>query len=333
MTKTTVMVTGGAGYIGSHMVQCLLDAGYGVVTLDNLENGYRDAVLGGEFVQGDIADQPLVRQTLKQYQVAAVMHFASYIQVGESVANPAKYYRNNVAATVHLLDAIQSCDVKHFIFSSSAAVYGEPSQAKISESHAKAPLNPYGHSKWIVEQILAAVDSAYALRSVSLRYFNAAGADPAGRLGERHEPETHLIPLVLKAAAGTRPDIKLFGTDYDTPDGTCIRDYIHVTDLCMAHLLALERLLDGGPTTAYNLGNGSGFSVQEVISAAQRVTGCDIPVVAHPRRAGDPARLVADATRAHTELGWRPRYQDLDIIIRHAWSWEQRFSRQSKLRL
>ena len=304
------------------MVKGLLEAGYGVVRYDNLEHGHRDALVGGDFVEGDIADQSLVRQTIERYRVAAVMHFASYIEVGESVSDPIKYYRNNVAATVQLLEVMRAAGVHRFIFSSSAAVYGEPSTDKLSESHPKAPLNPYGHSKWIIEQVLGGMDAAYAFRSVSLRYFNAAGADPDGRLGERHEPETHLIPLVLKAAAGTRPNIKVFGNDYDTTDGTCVRDYVHVTELCAAHLLGLEWLLDGGATNAFNLGNG--FSVREVISAAERVTGHPISVIDYPRRFGDPARLVADSTRAQAELGWKPRYNELDVIIRHAWQWEQR---------
>ena len=255
----SVLVTGGAGYIGSHMVKALLEAGYRVVTLDDLSGGYRDAVVGGDFLQGDIGDTALVRELLGRYQVSAVMHFASFIQVGESVTNPAKYYDNNVARTVRLLGAMQRCGVLKFIFSSSAAVYGEPLQVPIPETHPLVPVNPYGRSKLMVEQMLADFDRAYSLRSVSLRYFNAAGADPAASLGERHEPETHLIPLVLKAASGSLPDIKVFGRDYDTPDGTCVRDYVHIADLCQAHLLALERLLDGGTTVTCNLGNGQRF--------------------------------------------------------------------------
>jgi UDP-glucose 4-epimerase len=322
--KPEILVTGGAGYIGSHMVKTLLDAGFGVVVIDNLCAGHRDAVLGGTFVQGDIADGDLVGRVLAQHHVAAVMHFASCIQVGESVSDPGKYYRNNLANTVLLLEAMRSRGVQKLIFSSSGAVYGEPEQVPIPESHPKVPLNPYGRSKWIVEQVLADYDRAGSLQSVSLRYFNAAGAHPSGLLGERHDPETHLIPLVLRAASGSAPHIKVFGQDYDTPDGTGIRDYVHVVDLCQAHLLALESLLDGGETAAFNLGNGSGFSVLEVIAAAKRVTGREVPVVAAPRRAGDPARLVADSTLARARLNWRPQFADLETIIEHAWAREKR---------
>ena len=324
MPSTTVLVTGGAGYIGSHMVKALLEADYRVVTVDDLGNGHRDAVLGGEFIHGDIADRQLVQRTLTQYQVSAVMHFAAYIQVAESVADPGRYYRNNVAATVHLLEAMRACGVNRLIFSSSAAVYGEPQHTPIAESHPKAPRNPYGRCKWIVEEMLADLDRALGFRSVSLRYFNAAGADPSGLLGERHEPETHLIPLALKAAAGVLPELKVYGRDYDTADGTCIRDYIHVTDLCEAHLLALKVLLDGGESAAYNLGNGEGYSVQEVISTTERVTGRSVPVVNAPRRAGDPARLVADSALGRARLQWQPRYEPLETIIEHAWAWERR---------
>lgn len=321
--SVSILVTGGAGYIGSHMVKTLLDAGLGVVTLDNLSGGYRDAVLGGSFVQGDISDPQLVHDVLAHHRVSAVMHFASFIQVGESMTDPGKYYRNNLTNTVLLLETMRACGVKKFIFSSSAAVYGEPERVPIPESHPKSPLNPYGRSKWIVEQILSDLDRACDFKSVSLRYFNAAGAHPSGLLGERHEPETHLIPLVLRAASGAAPDVKVFGHDYDTPDGTCIRDYVHVVDLCQAHLLALESLLDAGESAAFNLGNGNGFSVQEVIATAERVTGRSIPVIAAPRRAGDPARLVADSAMVRVCLGWRPRYEQLDTIIAHAWAREQ----------
>ena len=250
------------------------------------------------------------------------MHFASFIQVGESVQEPAKYYANNVTNTLNLLDAMVTHEVQRFIFSSSAAVYGNPHTVPIPEDHPKHPINPYGRTKWMVEQILDDYDRAYGLKSVSLRYFNAAGADPGGQLGERHEPETHLIPLILRAASGRAPDIKVFGRDYDTPDGTCIRDYVHVADLCDAHRLALDQLLDGGVSAVYNLGNGNGFSVAEVIAATERVTGRNIPVTDVARREGDPPRLVANATRARTELGWQPQFNELDAIIAHAWAWE-----------
>ncbi|MGI9305440.1 MAG: UDP-glucose 4-epimerase GalE, partial [Gammaproteobacteria bacterium] len=235
-----------------------------------------------------------------------------------------KYYRNNVVTTQILLDAMLRHGVRVFIFSSTAAIFGEPQYTPMDEAHPKNPINPYGRSKWMVEQILEDYDRAYGLKAAALRYFNAAGADPAGRLGERHDPETHLIPLVLQAASGKRESITIFGVDYDTPDGTCVRDYVHVNDLCDAHLQALERLLDGGGSARYNLGNGAGFSVRQVIDAAAKVVGHEIPVVQGERRAGDPARLVADSTRCKSELQWRPRYADLETIISHAWRWEQR---------
>ncbi len=321
--EMTILVVGGAGYIGSHMVKMLLGRGYGVTTLDNLSTGYRDAVLGGEFILGDLADRALLDKLFSDRNIDGVMHFASFIQVGESVQNPAKYYENNVVNTLNLLNAMVAHDVKRFIFSSSAAVYGEPVRMPIDEAHPKNPINPYGRSKWMVEQMLADYDRAYALKSVCLRYFNAAGADPEGQLGERHEPETHLIPLVLQAASGRRESVQVFGRDYDTPDGTCIRDYVHVTDLCEAHLLAMGRLLKGGSSAAFNLGNGNGFSVQEMIDTACKVTDRDIPVNDAPRREGDPARLVADAALARRELGWSPRYDELKTIVRHAWQWEK----------
>jgi len=317
-----VLVVGGAGYIGSHMVKMLVDQGHSVVTFDNLSSGFRDAVLGGEFVQADLADIPAIDRVFEQYKPEAVMHFASYIQVGESVQHPDKYYLNNFTNTLNLLNVMVKHDVKNFIFSSTAAVFGEPEYVPIDEAHVKNPLNPYGRSKWMVEQVLADYERAYGLKSVCLRYFNAAGADPSGLLGERHEPETHLIPLVLQAISGRRPHISVFGRDYDTPDGTCIRDYIHIVDLCSAHLLALKQLIKTGTSMRFNLGNGAGFSVQEVIAATERVSGKKVKVVEGPRREGDPARLVADATLARETLGWSPIYAELDTIIAHAWQWE-----------
>ncbi|MFN2119046.1 MAG: UDP-glucose 4-epimerase GalE, partial [Anaerolineales bacterium] len=257
----------------------------------------------------------------------AVMHFASYIEVGESVRDPAKYYRNNVTNTLNLLDAMVQAGVEHFIFSSSAAVYGEPQYSPLDEEHPCRPINPYGMTKWMVEQVLEDYGRAYGLKSVSLRYFNAAGADPEGQMGERHDPETHLIPLVLQAASGRRPSIEVYGRDYDTADGTCVRDYIHVADLCDAHLLALESIDGVAEYRVYNLGNGDGFSVQQVIDTAGRVTGREIPVVDGQRRPGDPPVLVADAGLARQDLGWNPRYPDLDTIIQHAWNWEQKQQR------
>ncbi|MFA7240058.1 MAG: UDP-glucose 4-epimerase GalE [Sulfuricellaceae bacterium] len=314
-----ILVVGGAGYIGSHMVKMLLAAGHEVVTFDNLSGGYRDAVVGGEFILGDLADEKALDAVFTRHAFDGVMHFASFIQVGESVLDPAKYYRNNVAHTLNLLDAMTRHGVKTLIFSSSAAVFGEPEYVPIDEAHPERPLNPYGISKWTVERILKDYDQAYGLKSVSLRYFNAAGADPDGQLGERHQPETHLIPLVLQAAAGRRPHVTVYGRDYATPDGACIRDYVHVVDLCQAHLLALEQLWSGAGSAVYNLGNGAGFSVLEVIATARRITGCSIPLVYGERRAGDPARLVADSRLAQRALGWTPRYAGLETIIAHAW--------------
>ena len=317
-----ILVVGGAGYIGSHMVKMLLDGGHQVVTFDNLSSGFRNAVLGGEFVEGDLANTALLNEVFEKHQPEAVMHFASYIQVGESVQHPAKYYFNNFTNTLNLLNTMVKYRVNNFIFSSTAAVFGEPEYVPIDEAHPKAPLNPYGRSKLMVEQILADYEHAYGLKSVCLRYFNAAGADPSALLGERHEPETHLIPLVLQAISGKRTHISVIGRDYDTADGTCIRDYIHIVDLCSAHLLALTKLAKDGVSQCFNLGNGAGFSVQEVISVAEQVTGKKVKVVDAPRRDGDPARLVADAALAKDTLGWSPIYTDLATIIAHAWAWE-----------
>jgi len=318
-----ILVVGGAGYIGSHMVKRLLEHGHAPVTLDDLSTGHRDAVLGGAFEQGSLADTERLDELLRRHRFDAVMHFASFIQVGESVRAPGKYYRNNVVNTLNLLDAMVRHDVRRFVFSSSAAVYGEPERVPIDESHPKRPVNPYGRTKWMVEQALEDYDRAHGLRSVSLRYFNAAGADPSGALGERHEPESHLIPLVLQAASGRRAQVEVYGRDYPTADGTCVRDYIHVADLCAAHLLALDHLDRTDASAAFNLGNGAGFSVQQVIDAAQAVTGKRLNVVDRPRRDGDAAVLVADAALARRVLGWQPQYADLDTILRHAWQWER----------
>jgi UDP-glucose 4-epimerase len=320
-----VLVVGGAGYIGSHMVKLLARSGYTPVVLDNLSNGRRDAVPAGALVAGDMAERGMLDALLQAFRFEAVMHFASYIQVGESVAHPALYYDNNVGNTVRLLEAMVRHGVTRFIFSSTAAIFGDPDYLPIDEKHPKAPINPYGRSKWMVEQILEDFDRAYGLRACCLRYFNAAGADPDGQLGECHEPETHLIPLVLQAASGRRAAIALYGADYPTPDGTCIRDYIHVTDLCDAHLLALRALQGGAASSRYNLGNGAGYSNLEVVNAAERVTGRTIKRNSGPRRPGDPPRLVADASLAKAELGWAPQYAALDTIIEHAWQWEQKF--------
>ncbi len=321
-----VLVVGGAGYIGSHMVKMLLERGHGVVTLDSLVTGYRDAVIGGEFVETDLADRAALDAVFALHAFDAVMHFASFIQVGESVQAPGRYYRNNYCNTLNLLEAMVAHDVKRFIFSSTAAIFGEPERVPIDEFHPKRPINPYGLSKLMVEQTLADFDRAHGLKAVCLRYFNAAGADPGGMLGERHEPETHLVPLLLQVASGRRKSVQVFGRDYDTPDGTCIRDYIHIVDLCEAHLAAVNHLMAGGASAQFNLGNGNGFSVQEVIDTVQRVTGRTIAAIDAPRRAGDPARLVADSTAARQALKWQPHYADLATIVAHAWAWERRVS-------
>jgi len=319
-----VLVVGGAGYIGSHMVKNLCGRGVNVTTFDNLCSGHRDAVLGGEFIEGDLADRAALERVFAARRYDAVMHFASFIEVGESVRLPAKYYRNNVSNTLNLLECMQAAGVEQFIFSSTAAIFGTPQRVPIDETHPTNPINPYGRSKLMVEQMLADLARAHGLRSVCLRYFNAAGADPDGQLGERHNPETHLIPLVLQAASGRRPFMSVFGTDYDTPDGTCIRDYVHVADLCEAHWLALQSLAQGAGSQAYNLGNGDGFSVFEVIDTVRKVTGREFTVKHETRRAGDPSRLVADSSAARQKLGWVPKYPSMQTIVEHAWAFEQR---------
>jgi UDP-glucose 4-epimerase len=317
-----ILVTGGAGYIGSHMVSLLEKSGHEVTVMDNLSNGHRDSIGETPFILGDIGDRSLLDQVLAENSFDAVMHFASFIQVGESVTSPSKYYNNNVSKTLVLLDAMVNAGIRKFIFSSTAAIFGEPIYSPIDESHPKSPVNPYGRTKLFVEQVLADYRQAYGLKSVSLRYFNAAGADPDGKNGERHHPETHLIPLVLKAASGERDSITVYGKDYETPDGTCIRDYIHVVDLCEAHLLSLMHLSSGGDSAAYNLGNGQGFSVLEVIAAAEKVTQKEIRVKNGNRREGDPPRLVADSRMIKQELGWTPHYPEIETIIKHAWKFE-----------
>lgn len=318
-----ILVIGGAGYIGSHMVVRLLEKGVDVTTFDNLSGGYRDSVLGGHFIKGDLADTNLLDRVFKENSFDAVMHFASFIEVGESIISPAKYYQNNVTHTQNLLDAMIKHGVLHFVFSSTAAIFGEPEYVPIDEKHPMVPINPYGRTKLIVEQMLADYDRAYGLKSVSLRYFNAAGADPETRIGERHVPESHLIPLVLQAASGRRDSISIFGQSYDTPDGTCIRDYIHICDLCEAHLLAIQSLQSSKKSAAYNLGNGNGFSVKEVIDTVKKVTNKEFNVVIAEARAGDPARLVADASLARKELNWQPEFSSIETIVAHAWLWEE----------
>jgi UDP-glucose 4-epimerase len=322
----TILVTGGAGYIGSHAVLALKQAGYKVVIFDNLEYGHQELVervLQTELIIGDTRDRATLDRVFANHKIDAVMHFAAYIAVGESVAKPAMYYQNNVVGTLNLLEAAIAADVKNFVFSSTSAVYGIPKSTPIVEDHPFAPISPYATSKLMVENILSDFDVAYGLRSVRFRYFNAAGADPSGKLGEDHSPETHLIPLILLTALGQREHISVYGTDYPTPDGTCIRDYIHVSDLAAAHVLGLEYLLKGGESQVFNLGNGSGFSVKEVIETAKKVTGKDIPVVYGDRRAGDPSILVGSSDRARAVLGWQPQYPNLEDIITHAWQWHQ----------
>jgi UDP-arabinose 4-epimerase len=320
----TILVTGGAGYIGSHTVKLLLQRGYHPVVFDNLRYGHRHAVLGGDFVEGTLHDTARLEEVIGTHAIDAVIHFAAFAYVGESVQDPLTYYHNNVVGSVSLLQAMRATGVRRLIFSSSCATYGIPQQPCLSEDHPQNPINPYGESKLFVERMLPACAAAYGLRWISLRYFNAAGADPDGELGEEHDPETHLIPLVLAAASGHLPEIAIFGTDYDTPDGTCIRDYIHVTDLAEAHLLALQALDTDHANTAYNLGTGSGYSVRQVIDAAARITGRPISSTVVPRRPGDPPRLVAAAEKVRQALGWTPRYSDLDTIIATAWGWECR---------
>jgi UDP-glucose 4-epimerase len=323
----TILVTGGAGYIGSHAVLALQQAGFTVIVLDNLVYGHRELVeheLKAELIVGDIGDRALLDQLFGDRQIDAVMHFSAYAYVGESVTDPAKYYRNNVVATLTLLEAMVAANIKKFIFSSTCATYGIPKSVPIPEDHPQSPINPYGATKLMVERILADFGVAYGLKSVCFRYFNAAGADPNGRLGEDHNPETHLIPLVLLAALGKRESISIFGTDYPTPDGTCIRDYVHVADLANAHLLGLQYLLEGGDNQVFNLGNGSGFSVREVIEAAKQVTGQDIKVVECDRRPGDPPALVGSSEKAKQLLGWQSQYADLQKILTHSWNWHQK---------
>jgi len=323
-----VLVVGGAGYIGSHMVKMLASDGYDVVVLDNLSTGFRESVKYGTLIIGDLADVNLLENIFIEHKFDGVMHFAANSLVGESMQNPSKYYRNNVSNTQNLLDVMVRHHVKHFIFSSTAATFGEPSYSPIDENHPQNPINPYGSTKLMVERILKDYHSAYGLHSVSLRYFNACGADPEGEIGELHDPETHLIPLILQAASGRRQDITVFGRDYPTEDGTCIRDYIHINDLCSAHAQALNYITEQSHAGAFafNLGNGKGFSVQEVIDVVKEVVerdGYNLTVKDGERRQGDPAILVADSKLAQATLQWEPKFDQLKIIVEHAWNWEK----------
>jgi UDP-glucose-4-epimerase GalE len=317
-----VLVTGGAGYIGSHACKALHRAGYRVVAFDNLLAGHRAAVKFGELVEGDIADTAAVRAALRRHEVSAVMHFAALLDVGESVREPAKYYRTNVTGALSVLEAMAAESVGRFVLSSTCATYGEPLEAPIAETHPQKPINSYGESKLAIERALPHFETAHGMRFVALRYFNASGADPDGEIGEDHSPEIHLIPRAIEAATGGR-GLQVFGDDYPTPDGTCLRDYVHVTDLADAHVRALESIAGGAASGAYNLGTGRPHSVREVIDAVARVTGRDVPWTLAPRRAGDPAVLYASADRARTALGWTPQLGDLETIVRTAWDWHR----------
>lgn len=321
--KGTLLVTGGAGYIGSHTVKHLLELGERIVVLDNLVFGHREALDRGKvtLIEGDMSDAALVEELFAAHKPEAVLHFAAFAYVGESVTEPLKYYRNNLAAPLVLLDAMQRHGCKRFIFSSTCATYGNPVHVPMDEGHPQAPVNPYGASKWMLERVLRDCDQAWGLRSVFLRYFNASGCDPEGNIGEDHDPETHLIPRILMAATGEIDQITVFGTDYPTPDGTCIRDYIHVCDLASAHAKALDYLRAGGETTPVNLGTGRGFSVKEIIETAEAVTGKSIPVGYGPRRAGDPPELIANPAKAKTVLGWEAQYKEPRSHIEAAWRW------------
>ncbi|MEO1672976.1 MAG: UDP-glucose 4-epimerase GalE [Cyanobacteria bacterium J06631_2] len=324
--RQTILVTGGAGYIGSHAALALKNAGYNVIILDNLSYGHQeivDDVLQVKLVLGDTSDRPLLDKLFTEHQIDAVMHFAAYIAVGESVNEPGKYYSNNVASTLNLLEAMLAHGINKIVFSSTCAVYGMPKEVPMTESHPHNPLSPYAASKDMVERILQDFDTAFNLKSVAFRYFNACGADPGGKLGEDHTPETHLIPLALLTALGKRDKLYIFGTDYDTPDGTCVRDYIHVNDLADAHVLGLEYLLSGGESEIFNLGNGNGFSVREVIETARQVTGLEIVAEESDRRPGDAPILVGSSEKVRSMLGWNPNYADLRQIISHAWQWHQ----------
>ncbi len=321
--KTRILVTGGAGYIGSHTVKLLEEKGFEVVVYDNLSNGHEEAVLNSRFVKGDILERAKLDDLLTEIEFDAVIHFAAFIEVGESVKKPLEFFNNNVSGTLNLLSLLKKHGVKKFVFSSTAAVYGNPDKTPIEEDFDLKPINPYGNTKLIVEKVLGDMSVAGDINYIALRYFNASGADESGLIGESHNPETHLIPLVLKTAKGERDSIKIFGTDYPTRDGTCIRDYIHVNDLANAHVLALNYLLDGGDSDVFNCGYGVGYSVREIIDTAKKVTGVDFKVEEAERREGDPAVLVADNEKIKRVLGWQPVHNDIEFIIKTAWNWEK----------
>lgn len=322
----TILVTGGAGYIGSHTVKLLKSKGYDLLVFDNLVYGHQYIIdrLEVDFIQGDLIDRALLDKIFQEYKIDAVIHFAAYAYVGESMENPAKYYRNNTVATLNLLEAMEGAGVKNIVFSSTCATYGIPNEIPITESHPQNPINTYGYTKLVVEKMLADFQRAYGWEYVAFRYFNAAGASVDGLIGEDHNPEPHLIPLVLFTALGKRDSVSILGDDYPTPDGTCIRDYIHVEDLAQAHLLGVEYLLKGGKSEVFNLGNGNGFSVKEVIESAKKVTQKDFTVKIDDRRPGDPPMLVGSSEKARKILDWQPQYPDIETIIRHAWQWHQK---------
>ncbi len=320
-----LLILGGAGYIGSHVCKLLRSKGEPFVVLDNLSLGHRSALEPGELIEGDLREKAILEKIFSENKIEAVMHFAAFSLVGESVQKPSEYWQNNLVGVLGLLDAMRGANVDKFVFSSTAAVYGEPTEVPIPEEHAKNPTSSYGATKWAVEMALAGYGKAYGLRSVALRYFNAAGSDPDCILGEDHSPETHLIPAAILSATGHNPPMSVFGEDYPTRDGTCVRDYVHVNDLADAHYLALQHLRSGGQSEAFNLGSGEGFTVKEVIDSIERVSGVPVPRSVGPRRPGDPAVLIASSVKIREALGWSPRYQDLDEIVRHAWDWRQKF--------
>ncbi|MBZ5607402.1 MAG: UDP-glucose 4-epimerase GalE [Acidobacteriia bacterium] len=317
-----VLVTGGAGYIGSHTAKCLAQSGFQPVVVDNLGRGHREAVKWGPLIEADIADRKALDSVFERYPIQAVFHFAAFAYVGESMQAPDLYFRNNVFGTLALLEAMRARQVRNIVFSSTCATYGNPVKIPISEDHIQDPVNPYGESKRMVERLLHWYGVSYGLRSVALRYFNAAGTDPDGELGEDHDPETHLIPLAISAALGLTKALEIYGTDYETPDGTAIRDYLHVTDLAEAHLAALRYLDGGGSSTAFNLGTGRGYSVREVTAMVEQVSGRKVPVREVGRRAGDPPCLIADAAKSASMMGWRPHHSSLEEIVRTAWNWK-----------
>lgn len=319
-----VLICGGAGYIGSHINKQLHEEGYETLIFDNLSRGHREAVKWGGFIRGDLRNRNEIEEVFQKWHIEAVFHFAAYAYVGESVRQPEKYYYNNVVNTLHLLEAMRKYGCNRIVFSSTCATYGEPDMIPITENMPQNPINPYGATKLMVERILRDYSQAYGIRFGTLRYFNAAGADPEGDIGESHSPETHIIPLVLEAAGGQRKEIRVFGTDYDTVDGSCIRDYVHVYDLATAHLLALHYLEKGGKSDFFNLGNEKGTSVLEIIDSVKRVTGRNFTVVPSKRRAGDPAKLVGSSDKAQKILGWKPVYEDIDTIVEHAWKWHEK---------